>query len=174
MATWVIDTAHSNIGFKIKYLVISTVTGAFTRFDAKIESDSEDFTDAKISFSADVGSITTNNLERDDHLKSNDFFAAAIYPRLSFRSTVFEKKEDSIYRLIGELSIRDVQKITALEVDLGGIVTDAKGSTRAGFEISGKISRREFGLLWDAVTETGGIIVGDEVKLFASVQMVKL
>jgi polyisoprenoid-binding protein YceI len=173
MATWSIDTAHSNIGFKVKYLVISTVTGAFTRFDARIEENHEEFIDAKISFSAEVASITTNNLERDEHLKSNDFFAANTYPRMSFRSTAFTKVADGTYKLVGELSIKEMQKSIELEVEYGGKTTDAYGNTRVGFEISGKISRKEFGLLWDAVTETGGIIVGDEVRLFASVQMIK-
>ena len=173
MATWTIDTAHSAIEFKVKYLLISTVAGAFTRFDARLDAENEDFSDAKISFVAEVASITTNNKERDLHLKSEDFFAADLYPRMTFRSTSFQKLNETDYKLIGELTIRNHTRLIDLEVEYGGKVRDVQGGNRAGFEIVGKISRKEFGLLWDAVTETGGIVVADEVKLFFSVQMVE-
>ncbi|TAH21990.1 MAG: polyisoprenoid-binding protein [Cytophagales bacterium] len=174
MATWLIDAAHSTIEFKIKYLLISTVTGVFTKFDAKLESENDDFNGAKISFSAEVNSINTNNAERDEHLKSEDFFSATTFPRITFRSLSFHKIGGTHYKLIGEMTIRNYLKVIELDVDYGGKVTDSRGNTRAGFEIIGKISRRAYGLLWDAVTETGGIMVGDEVKLFLSVQMVKM
>lgn len=173
MATWLIDTAHSSIEFKVKYLLISTVTGVFTKFNAKVESDKEDFNAANISFSAEVASITTYNEERDEHLKSEDFFSADSFPRIAFRSTAFEKVGGTHYKLIGEMTIRNYVKTITLDVDYGGKTTDIDGNLRAGFDIVGKISRKEYGLLWDAVTETGGIMLGDEVKLFLSVQFVK-
>ncbi len=173
MATWLIDTAHSTIEFKIKYLLISTVTGVFTRFNAKLESDNEDFNFAKISFSAEVASITTYNEERDKHLKSEDFFSAEVFPRISFRSISFQKIGGTHYKLIGEMTIRNYVKMIELDVDYGGKMTDSSGNIRAGFDIIGKISRKEYGLLWDAVTETGGLMVGDEVKLFLSVQLIR-
>lgn len=173
MATWLIDTAHSSIEFKVKYLLISTVTGVFTKFNAKIESDNEDFNAATISFSAEVASITTYNEERDKHLRSEDFFSAEMFPRLSFRSLSFEKVGGTHYKLIGEMTIRNYVKTIELDADYGGKITDIDGNIRAGFDIIGKISRKEYGLLWDAVTETAGIMLGDEVKLFLSVQFVK-
>jgi polyisoprenoid-binding protein YceI len=174
MTTWLIDTVHSMVQFSVRYLVISTVSGYFTRFDARIDAENEDFTNAKIIFFAEADSITTNNIERDKHLKSVDFFSADIYPRISFRSTAFEKVSDTNYKLIGEMTIRNYVKTMELEVEFGGTESDMQGVLRAGFDISGSISRKEFGLLWDAVTETGSIMVGDEVKLNINAQFKKI
>ncbi len=173
MENWFIDVAHSAIEFKVKYLVISTVKGFFTKFDARLETENEDFTDARVHFSAQIDSISTHNEERDEHLKSEDFFSAALFPHLFFRSTSFIKVSGSQYKLIGDMTIRNYVKTIELDVDYGGKITDATGKTRAGFEVIGKISRKEYGLLWDAVTETGGIMVGDEIRLDLSLQMVK-
>jgi polyisoprenoid-binding protein YceI len=173
MATYKIDPAHSEIAFKVKHLMITTVTGNFTQFDATMESDSADFSDAKISFSADVNSVTTNNEQRDGHLKSDDFFAAEKFPKLSFSNGKLVKKSDEEYTLTGELTIRDVTKTVELNVEYGGTMTDPWGQVKSGFEINGKINRKEFGLGWGAVTEAGGVVVSDEVKLHLQVQMVK-
>ncbi len=173
MSTYKIDPAHSEITFKVKHLMITNVTGSFTKFDATLESDKEDFSDAKISFDADVASITTNNEQRDTHLKSEDFFAAEKFPKLSFVSTSFTKKGEDAYKLTGDLTIRDTTKTVELDVEYGGTVTDPWGQVKAGFEINGKINRKEFGLGWGAVTEAGGVVVSDEVKLHLGVQMVK-
>lgn len=173
MATYKIDAAHSEITFKVKHLMITNVTGNFTSFDATLEAANEDFSDAKISFSADVNSISTNNEQRDGHLKSDDFFAAEKFPTLSFVSTSFTKVGGDDYKLAGDLTIKGVTKPVELEVELGGIATDPWGQVKAGFEIKGKISREAFGLTWNAVTEAGGVMVSDEVKLNLAVQMIK-
>lgn len=173
MENWSIDVAHSTIEFKVKYLVISTVKGFFRKFDARLETDNEDFTDARINFSAQIDSISTNNEERDQHLKSEDFFSAHLFPHLFFRSTSFQKIEGSHYRLVGDMTIHNCVKTITLDVDYGGKMADNMGRVRAGFEVVGKISRKEYGLLWDAVTETGSIMVGDEVRLELSLQMVR-
>ena len=165
MATYKIDAAHSEITFKVKHLMITNVTGSFTQFDATMESEAADFSDAKISFEADVNSVSTNNEQRDGHLKGEDFFAAEKFPKLSFVSKSFTKKSDDAYTLTGDLTIRDVTKTVDLAVEFGGNMVDPWGQAKAGFEISGKINRKEFGLGWGAVTEAGGVVVSDEVKL---------
>ena len=173
MATYKIDATHSEIGFKIKHLVITTISGSFSKFDATMESSKPDFTDASITFEADVDSITTNNEQRDGHLKSDDFFNAESFPKINFKSTSIEKKGDNEYTLHGDLTIRDVTKNIALHVEHGGSVIDPWGQSKEGFELTGKISRKEFGLKWSALTEAGGAVVSDEVRLHLSVQMIK-
>ncbi|MBC7721866.1 MAG: YceI family protein [Pedobacter sp.] len=174
MATYKIDEMHSDITFKVKHLMISTVTGSFANFDANLEAEQEDFSDAKISFNADIASITTGNEQRDGHLKGEDFFDAAKYPTLSFLSTSFSKTDnDNGYELTGDLTIKGVTKPITLAVEYGGTMTDFYGQFKAGFDISGKISRSEFGLTWSAVTEAGGVVVSDDVKLNLSIQMIK-
>lgn len=173
MATWTIDPAHSEIGFKIKHLVISTVSGKFTSFEGKLEGDPEDFTQSQISFTADIDSINTGNEQRDGHLKSGDFFDAAKHPKLSFSSTAIVNKNGSDYKLTGDLTIRGTTKPITLNVDFGGIQNNMYGQTVAGFEITGKINRQEYGLTWSAVTEAGGIVVSDDVKLAIDAELVK-
>ncbi len=173
MASYKIDPAHSEITFKVKHLMITNVTGSFGKFDASMTADKDDFTDASISFEAETGSITTNSEQRDGHLKSDDFFAADKYPTLSFTSTSFTKTGDEDYKLSGDLTIRDVTKPVVLDVSYGGSVTDPWGQSKLGFEINGKINRKDYGLSWGAVTEAGGVVVSDEVKLHMQVQMVK-
>ena len=170
---WNIDPTHSEIQFKVKHLVISTVTGNFKTFDAKIESDGTDLTGAKATFTADVDSIFTNNADRDTHLKSDDFFNAEKYPKLSFESTSIEKTGEGKYKANGNLTIRDITKEITLDVEFGGSVVDPYGQTKAGYEITGSINRKEFNLSWSAVTEAGNIVVSDEVKLILNVQFVK-
>ncbi|UAY51365.1 YceI family protein [Ferruginibacter albus] len=174
MATtkWSIDPTHSEIHFKVKHLMITTVTGSFGKFSGTAETEDEDFTTAKINFSADVNSISTGVADRDGHLKSADFFDAANYPELAFTGTKFAGK-DSDFELEGDLTIRGTTKKVKVNVEFGGITKDPWGSTRAGFTISGKINRKDFGLSWGAVTEAGGVVVSDEVKIAAEVQFVK-
>jgi polyisoprenoid-binding protein YceI len=173
MATYKIDVSHSEIHFTVKHLMITNVTGRFDSFDATMQTEKEDFSDATISFSANINSIDTNNEQRDTHLKSADFFDAEKYPTLSFTSTSFTKKSDEEYELKGNLTIKDVTKEVTLATIYGGTMTDPWGQVKAGFEINGKINRKEFGLNWSAVTEAGGVVVSDEVRLFLNVQMVK-
>lgn len=176
MATtkWVLDPTHSELQFKIKHLVISTVTGAFKKFDGTVETDGDSFESAKVHFSADIDSIDTNQEQRDQHLKSADFFDAATHPKLSFESTSLTKTGEGEYTLAGNLTIRDVTRPVTLAVEYGGSATDFYGNEKAGFEVSGKISRKDFGLTWNGITEAGAIVVSDEVKLLASVQFAKV
>ena len=173
MSTYKIDAAHSEITFKVKHLMITNVTGSFTKFDATMESEAADFSDAKISFEADIDSVNTNNEQRDGHLKSDDFFAAEKFPKLTFVSKRLTKKNDEEYTLTGDLTIRDVTKTIDLSVTFGGTMVDPWGQHKAGFEINGQINRKEFGLGWGAVTEAGGVVVSDDVKLHLAVQMIK-
>jgi polyisoprenoid-binding protein YceI len=172
MATWTIDHNHTEITFKVKHLVISSVTGEFKTFDGSIESDKEDFSDAKIQFWADVNSIDTGNQQRDGHLRSPDFFDAANHPKLNFESTSVTKK-GSEYVVSGNLTIRGVTKPVELKAEFGGTQKDFYGNTVAGFEIEGKVNRKEYGLEWSAVTETGGIVVADEVKIQVNAEIIK-
>lgn len=170
LTKWTIDRAHSEITFKVKHLVISTVTGKFKDFDAAVETDNEDFEGANITFEALIESIDTGSSDRDTHLKSDDFFNAADHPKLTFTSTAFKKVDIGQYKLTGDLTIRGNTKEVVLDVEYGGTVRDPYGNTKAGFEINGKLNRKEFGLTWSAVTEAGSIVVSDEVKLNLNVQ----
>jgi polyisoprenoid-binding protein YceI len=173
MAIWKIDASHSDVEFKVKHLMISSVTGYFGKYEGTAESSSDDFTDAKISFEADVNSISTKNEQRDQHLQAEDFFHAAQYPKLSFVSTGVKKVDDENYKVTGDLTMRGVTKPVELAVEFSGIVKDPYGQTKAGFDIKGKINRKDFGVSFHAVTDNGGLVLGDEVKLQASVQLVK-
>jgi|SRR6218665_324651 len=172
MATWTIDPAHSEIGFKVKHLVISTVSGKFNAFEGKLEGDIENLTNVKISFSADIDSIHTGNEQRDGHLKSGDFFDAAAHPKMTFESTSVEKKGDD-YKVTGNLTLKGITKPATLNVEFGGVEKSLYGQTVAGFEVTGKINRQDYGLTWSAVTEAGGVVVGDEVKLAANLELIK-
>ncbi|TDE16821.1 YceI family protein [Dyadobacter psychrotolerans] len=170
--TWVIDPTHSEIQFKVKHLVISTVTGSFKSFEGSVESETEDFEGAKVTFSADTASVDTNQAQRDEHLKGSDFFDSEKYPKISFAGVLTSTGDES-YALKGDLTVKDVTKPFSFDVEYGGNMTDFYGNNKAGFEITGKINRKEFGLEWSAVTEAGGVVVGDDVKLIANVQVVK-
>jgi polyisoprenoid-binding protein YceI len=170
---WVIDPAHSEIHFKVKHLVIATVTGSFDKFEGTLESMSDDFSSASITFTADVNSINTNMPDRDTHLKSADFFDAANYPKVIFKSKEFKKLGESEYKLTGDITMRGVTREVTLDVEFGGTMKDPYGNLKAGFELAGKLNRKEFGLNWNAVTEAGGLVVSEEVKLQISVELVK-
>ena len=171
--TWKIDPTHSEIQFKAKHLMITTVTGYFKKFDLHVETETDDFNTAgKIEFTADIDSIDTSNAQRDTHLKSADFFNSAEHSQLMFRGKRYESSGDE-GTLTGDLTIRGVTKPVTLKVEFGGTVVDPYGQHKAGFTIDGKISRKEFGLMWNAVTEAGSVVVSDEIKLHAEVQLVK-
>ncbi|NEM98499.1 YceI family protein [Pontibacter burrus] len=175
MATtkWIIDPAHSEIQFKVKHLMITTVTGYFKSFNLEVETEDEDFTKAsRIEFTADIDSINTNNDQRDTHLKSDDFFNAEQFKQLRFIGKSFEGSGDN-YKLHGDLTIRDITKPVTLDVEYGGIVVDPYGQTKAGFTVDGKVNRKEFNLTWDAVTEAGQVVVSNEIKLHCEIQLVK-
>lgn len=169
---WVLDPMHSEVQFKVKHLVISTVTGSFRSFEGSIETTSEDFSGAEISFSLDVSSIDTTQEARDGHLKSAEFFDAEQFPKISFKSTSFTKNGDD-YKLAGDLTIKGITKPVTLDAEFGGTAVDFYGNTKAGFEVTGKINRKEFGLTWDGVTEAGSIVVGEDIKLTINAQFAK-
>lgn len=170
---WKIDNTHSEIQFKVKHLMITTVTGHFKNFDLEVETGTTDFATAKrIKFTADINSIDTNNTQRDAHLKSADFFNAEEYNQLQFTGTKYEANEDGA-TLRGNLTIRGITRPITLNVEFGGIVVDPYGQTKAGFTVNGKISRKDFGLTWNAVTEAGSVVVSDEIKIHGEVQLVK-
>jgi polyisoprenoid-binding protein YceI len=171
---WTLDPTHSEVQFKIRHLMISTVTGYFTKFDASVETEDEDFLTAKAAFSVDVKSVTSNNEQRDGHLQSADFFDSANYPQIKFVATKYESvDQDGSYELHGNLTIRNTTKPVKLDVEFGGIIKDPWGNTRAGFSINGKINRKEFGLQWHAVTESGGVVVSDEVRVHVALELIK-
>ncbi len=173
MATtkWTIDPTHSEVTFKVKHLMISTVTGSFKVFEGQAETETDEFKSVKnVEFKADVKSIDTNNEQRDEHLRSADFFAASEHEGMTFRAQNFDVNSGELQ---GELTIRNTTKPITLDVDFGGVVVDPYGQTKAGLTVSGKISRKEFGLTWDAVTEAGSVVVSDQVRLNAEVQFVK-
>ncbi len=174
MSSYKIDVDHTDITFKVKHLMISNVTGIFKKFDATMEASKEDFSDAKINFEADIDSIDTKNEARDNHLKSDDFFNAEKFPKMKFVSTKVEKESDNEFKLTGDLTIRDITKPVTLDVEYNGTVTDPWGNIKSGFEVNGKISRQEFGLKWNAVTEAGGFVVADDVKIHLNVEMQKI
>src|SRR5688572_22564261 len=171
---WAVDPMHSEIQFKVKHLMITTVTGYFQKFNIEAETEDEQFTKANsVVFTADVNSISTNNEQRDTHLKSGDFFDAEQHGEIRFEASKYENVGGSDYKLHGDLSIKGVTKPVTVDVEFGGIVVDPYGQTKAGFTVTGKISRKEFGLTWNAVTEAGSVVVSDEIKLQAEVQLVK-
>ena len=165
MTIWKIDPSHSEINFKVKHLVVSSVRGNFDDFKATIEAEKEDFSDAKIEFEADTNSINTRNNDRDAHLKSADFFDAQKYEKISFVSTSAEKVSDYELKVKGNLTIRDITKEITLDVIYNGIVEGMDGNEVAGFEISTRLNRFDYGLKWNVLTEAGGVVVGNEVKI---------
>lgn len=169
--SWSLDNSHSSVKFTVEHLVISEVEGSFKMFDGKVVSPSEDFTNAVVNFTVDVNSINTDNEKRDGHLKSDDFFNAEKYPKMSFTSTSFKKVKGNAYTLEGNLTIRDVTKKVKFAVVYGGTVKDPYGNIKAGFKASSKISRKEYGLKWSAMTEAGGAVVGDDVNMIINVEL---
>lgn len=170
---WVIDPQHSEIFFKVKHLMITTVTGYFREFYAEAETEGNDFSTARVKFSAKTASIDTNAPDRDKHLRSGDFFDAEKYPEMTFKSTGLEKQDENNFLLKGDLTIRDVTKPVTLKAELGGLMKDPYGTEKAGFSINGKINRKDWGLNWNTTLETGGVLVSDEVQLFCEIQVAK-
>lgn len=171
---WVVDPAHSEVTFKIKHMMISTVTGQFKKFEGSAETEEEDFTTATASFTVDVDSISTGNEQRDLDLKSPDFFDVAKFPQIKFVTTKSEKIDsEGNYKVHGLLTIRDVTKAITLDTEFGGIIKDPWGNIRAGFTVTGKINRKDFGLKWHVVTETGGIVLSDEVRIHVGLEFIK-
>lgn len=167
-STWKIDGTHSEINFKVRHMMISTVTGSFEKFDGKVETSNEDFKNANFTFSAEIDSVNTKSKDRDTHLKSDDFFGAENFPKLTFTSKSFDGE-----KMVGDLTIKGVTKEVTLETEYNGTAIDPYGQTKAGFEFEGQVSRKDFGLTWNGVTEAGSVVVSDKVKLVASLQFIK-
>ena len=165
---WNLDKTHSEVQFKVKHMVISTVTGDFSSFDAHAESEDENFKNAKFEFNADVDSISTKNPQRDEHLKSDDFFNSTEFPKLTFKGNDFDGE-----KLNGEITLKGVTKPITLNADFGGVITDPYGNQRAGFEFTGQLNRKDFGLNWNGTLESGGLVVSDNVKLFVNLEFTK-
>ena len=170
---WVLDPAHSELLFKVKHLMITNVKGEFRNFDAHVATTGDHFNNAKVSTTIESASIFTNNTDRDNHLKSGDFFDVEKYPKLTFEGTQFEKLDDENYKLKGMLTIKDTSKEIVLDVEYGGTQKDPWGNTKAGFSFSGKFNRKDWGLNWNAALEAGGVMVSDEVKIQGEVQFVQ-
>jgi polyisoprenoid-binding protein YceI len=169
---WTLDAAHSEIQFKVRHLMVSWITGSFKQFDASVETDGQDLTTAKVNFSAAIKSISTNNEQRDAHLHSKDFFDADTYPQLTYESNRLLKLNDEKYTMDGVLTMRGISKPLQLNVEFGGVMKDPWGNTKAGFTITGKLSRKEFDVSFTMLSETGGVLLGDEVTITANVEFV--
>jgi polyisoprenoid-binding protein YceI len=171
---WNIDTNHSELLFKVKHLMITNIKGEFRKFSGEICASNDDFTDADIKLTIDVASVFTNNDDRDNHLRSADFFDSEKYPQMTFESTSLKQIVDDQYKLTGFLTIKGITKEVELNAEFGGLNTDPWGNQKAGFSISGSFNRTDWGLNWNSALETGGVLVGEEVKMSAEVQLVKL
>jgi polyisoprenoid-binding protein YceI len=171
--TWKVDTMHSEVGFKVRHMMISNVSGSFGSFDAHATTAGDDFTTAQFSFNADINSINTGVADRDGHLKSADFFDAESHPALTFTSTGITKINDETIEIAGHLQIKGHTHPVVLKADFAGIAVDPYGQTKAGMTLSGSIKRSEFGLTWSAITEAGNIVVSDDIKLAAELQFIK-
>ncbi len=168
--TWSVDPSHSRVNFSVSHLVISEVDGTFKIFDGSIASNLDDFSDSKFNFEIDVNSINTDNEKRDGHLKAEDFFYTEKYPKITFKSTSFKKTEGNKYILKGNLTMRGVTKAITLNVKYGGTAVDGYGNTKAGFIITGKLNRIDYGVAWNAKTERGGLTVGEEISLVVKLE----
>lgn len=170
MSTWNVDTAHTNVGFVVRHMMVSKVRGDFSDIEGTIEGDPKALENAKISFRVGIDSISTNNEDRDNHLRSADFFEVETYPNMTFESTSIKEVSDNEYELTGNLTIKDVTKETTFDVEFLGEGTNPWGVAVVGFEASTKISRKEFGLTWNQTLETGGVLVGDDISIHIDLQ----
>lgn len=171
---WGIDSTHSEIGFKIKHLMISNVKGVFREFEASIYTTGKDFMTAEIDFWLNPASVDTGDAKRDEHIKAPDFFDVLNHKQITFIGNTFEKLDDKgNYLLYGELTIKGIAKQIKLNVEFGGVMKDPWGNEKAGFAIIGKMNRKDWGLTWNNVMETGGMMVGDEVIINCDLQLMK-
>ncbi len=171
--TYKVDTAHSSISFKVRHLGIVNVNGAFPSYDVQLAMNPDDLSTLRADVSIDVTSVDTGIEKRDNHLRSEDFFSAEAFPTMRFVSKEVRSVEGSTFDLVGDLTIRGVTKEVVLSGELVGSVVGPMGQPRVGLEATGTINRSEFGLVWNSLTETGGIIVSDEVKILIEVQAIQ-
>lgn len=172
MTTWKIDSTHSEIGFKVKHMMFTNVSGKFDKYDGTITTEGSSLENAKVDFTADVSSINTGNGDRDNHLRSADFLNAESNPELKFTATSVTGSGDT-YKMTGDLSLNGVTKPVTLDVEFSGEMTDPWGNTKAGVQATGKINRKDWGLNWNSVLETGGVLVSEEVRLNVELQLIK-
>ena len=170
---WAIDPMHSEVQFKVKHLTISNVTGSFKKFSGTLTAPSENFENSEIQFSMDVNSVFTNQEMRDNHLKSAEFFDSEKFPQINFKSTSFNKVKGQEFLLKGNLTMKGVTKKVELNVEFGGVAKDGQGNVKAGFDVSGTINRKDFGLSYNSLTEAGGLVLGEEIKLIANIELSK-
>jgi polyisoprenoid-binding protein YceI len=170
---WALEPAHSEVTFKVRHMMISNVSGHFGKLESAVETNGDDISTAKVHFAIDVDSISTKNEQRDGHLKSPDFFDAANHPKITFESTGIEAAGDGNYKLHGNLTMRGVTHPVTFDAEYGGILNDGWGNIRVGFTVNGKVNRKDYGLNWSALTEAGGLVVGDDVKFEAHVEYVR-
>ena len=170
---WAMDPTHSELLFKVKHLMITNVKGEFRKFNTELTSVGTDFSTASVKVTIDASSIFTNEDNRDGHLKGADFFDVENHKEITFEGTSIKKSDDTNFKLTGNLTIKGVCKETTLDVEFGGVNKDPWGNEKAGFSVSGKISRKDWGLTWNAPLETGGVLVSDEVKINAEIQFAK-
>jgi polyisoprenoid-binding protein YceI len=170
---WTFDPTHTEIGFKVKHLMITNVKGVFTEYDASNYTTGDDFMTAEIDFWMKPDSLETKDNQRNTHLKSADFFDVEHFKEIRFVSNTIEKVDDGSYELWGDLTIKDITKKIKLDVEFGGVVKDPWGAEKAGFTINGKINRKDWGLVWNTALEAGGVLVGDTVNIICEVELLK-
>ena len=170
---WVIDPTHSEIGFKVKHMMFTTISGKFLKFDTTIELEDNDFENGKIEFTGAIDSVTSGNTDRDTHLLSPDFFDAAQFPEIKFSASSFSKINEGEYELVGDLTLHGVTKSIKLAADYGGLMKDPWGNTKMGLSLEGKINRKDWGLNWNSALETGGVLVSEEVRLNIELQFLQ-
>jgi polyisoprenoid-binding protein YceI len=171
---WALDPTHSEIQFKVRHMLVSNVTGHFKTFNATVATDGDDMQTAKVHFTADINSISTNNEQRDAHLRSGDFFDVDNHPQIIFDADGLEKTGESDYKMNGTLNMRGTAKSISLNVEFGGMIQDPWGNTRVGFSVGGKLNRKDFGVSFSMVSETGGILLGEDITINANVEFVKV
>ncbi|MDP4197691.1 MAG: YceI family protein [Bacteroidota bacterium] len=170
---WSLDPAHSRLEFSAKHMVISSVKGHFDSYNVNVHTDGDDFKTAEIEVTIDAGSINTGNKDRDNHLKSDDFFNAEKYPAMTFKASLVRQIDEEHYTVVGYLTIRGISKPIELDVEYGGTVNDPWGNTRTGFSLRGSIDRFDYDLKWNALMDTGGAIVGKTIKISGDIELVK-
>ncbi len=170
---WDIDTSHSGVHFSVRHMVIAKVRGAFERWQGAIDFDAADPTQSKVEVSIDTASIDTREPKRDEHLRSPDFLDVEKFPKMTFVSTKVEKVEDGVLRVHGDLTLHGVTQPVVLETELLGIGKDPWGNERIGFQARASLIRKDFGLGWNAMLETGGVLVGEKVDITLDIEAVK-
>lgn len=171
MAKWNVDVNHTNVGFSVRHMMVSNVKGNFTGFEGSVSGDVDNLTEANINFKIDVNTINTSSEDRDNHLRSEDFFEVEKYPNITFNSTEIKKTGADEFDVTGDMTIKGVTKKTTFKVTYTGSGKNPWGVDVAGFEAETKISRKEFGLTWNQTLETGGVLVGDDIKIMVELQV---